>query len=264
MISSMKTLKLFTLAAAFLFPLSAWSATDSVPSDYSGDVPYVATPDNVVDKMLEMAKVGPKDFVVDLGSGDGRIVLKAAKEKGASGRGVEIHEGRVEYSKRAAKKLGVEDKATFKAEDIFKTKISDATVVTMYLLDSVNMKLRPRLLNELRPGTRIVSHAFDLGDWEPDDKVTLDTGETIYYWVVPAKAKGTWAVDTGNKDETIHVRIEQDFQNIKGNATINGESVPITSGEVKGHVITFKIDQGETEKQFTGRLRNNKLVGTLQ
>ena len=156
-----------------------------VASALARDVPYVPTPQAVVDKMLEVAKVGPDDVVYDLGSGDGRIVIAAAK-KGARGVGIDIDSDRIWEARNNAIAAGVAERVQFRQEDIFKTQFSEATVVTMYLLTGVNMKLRPRLLAELRPGTRIVSHAFDMGDWKPLETHKVGSS-TVYYWVVPER-----------------------------------------------------------------------------
>ena len=149
------------------------------------DVPYVPTPHAVVEKMLEVAKVGPNDLVYDLGSGDGRIVIAAAK-RGARGVGIDIDDQRVWEAKNNARAAGVAERVQFRQEDIFQTDFREATVVTMYLLTSVNMRLRPRLRAELKPGTRIVSHAFDLGDWKPLETHKVGSS-TVYYWVVPER-----------------------------------------------------------------------------
>jgi precorrin-6B methylase 2 len=152
------------------------------------DVPYVPTPEAVVEEMLKMAEVGKNDVVYDLGCGDGRLVITAVKRFGAKrGVGVDIDPQRIRESNENARKAGVSDRVEFREQDLFQTEIKEATVVTLYLLPEVNLKLRPRLLNELRPGTRIVSHAFDMGDWEPEKTVNVD-GRTIYFWTVPAKA----------------------------------------------------------------------------
>lgn len=150
------------------------------------DVPYVPTNQKVVDAMLELAGVNAKDVVYDLGCGDGRIVVTAAKKYGASGRGIDIDPERIREARENAKKAGVEDKVEFIEGDLFESDVSEASVVTLYLLSSVNMKLRPMLLKQLKPGTRIVSHAFDMGDWEPDETRTVD-GARIYLWTVPAE-----------------------------------------------------------------------------
>ncbi len=156
-----------------------------VASALARDVPYVPTPHAVVDKMLEVAQVGPNDVVYDLGCGDGRIVIAAAK-KGARGVGIDIDEQRIREARSNAAAAGVADRVQFRQEDLFKTDFREATVVTMYLLTSVNLRLRPRLLAELKPGTRIVSHAFDLGDWKPLETHKVGSS-TVYYWVVPQR-----------------------------------------------------------------------------
>jgi SAM-dependent methyltransferase len=168
------------LRVAFLF--AGWLALASV---LARDVPYVPTPERVVAKMLEVAKVGPNDVVYDLGSGDGRIVIAAAK-KGARGVGIDIDAERIWEAKNNAIAAGVAERVQFRQEDLFKTDFREATVVTMYLLSAVNLKLRPRLLAELRPGTRIVSHAFDMGDWKPLETHKVGSS-TVYYWVVPER-----------------------------------------------------------------------------
>ena len=156
------------------------------PAGFARDVPFVPTPERVVEKMLEVAKVGPKDMVYDLGSGDGRIVIAAAKKHGARGVGIDIDPDRIREARDNARKAGVSERVEFRQEDLFRADFRDATVVTMYLLSAVNLQLRPKLLAELKPGTRIVSHAFDMGDWEP--LATYKVGSsTVYYWVVPER-----------------------------------------------------------------------------
>ena len=151
------------------------------------DVVFVPTPQEVVDKMLEMAKVGKGDVLYDLGSGDGRIPVTAAKRFGIRAVGIDIDPQRIAEANENARKNGVTKLVQFKQEDLFKTKFSDATVVTLYLLPDLNVKLRPRLLSELKPGTRIVSHQFDMGTWKPEQKVELN-GRTIYLWTIPQRA----------------------------------------------------------------------------
>lgn len=155
-------------------------------NDWEYDVPYVPTPQEVVEGMLEFAGVKKTDVVYDLGCGDGRIVITAAKKYGARGVGVDINPERIKEAEENARQAGVTDRVRFIQGDLFKADIHEATVVTLYLLSSVNLKLRPKLLSELRPGTRIVSNTFDMGDWKPD-KQTEVNGRTIYYWVVPKK-----------------------------------------------------------------------------
>jgi tRNA G37 N-methylase Trm5 len=169
--------------AAFVNAACAQSIITQQP-----DVVFVPTPQEVVDKMLELGKVGKSDVLYDLGSGDGRIPVTAAKRFGIRAVGIDIDPQRIEEANENARKNGVSKLVTFKQEDLFKTKFADATVVTLYLLPDLNVKLRPRLLAELKPGTRIVSHQFDMGTWKPDQKVEL-AGRTIYLWTIPERKK---------------------------------------------------------------------------
>lgn len=163
-------------------------APDLKPQERPADVPYVPTPDEVVDKMFELASVKGDDILYDLGSGDGRIVIRAAQKFGTRGVGVEINPRLVQLSRENAKKAAVADRVQFLQQDLYKTDFSKATVVMLYLLPHVNMQLRPKLLRELKPGTRIVSHNYDMGDWKPERVVQMEAlgyTHTIYYWVVP-------------------------------------------------------------------------------
>ncbi|MEH2205656.1 MAG: methyltransferase domain-containing protein [Nostoc sp.] len=162
---------------------SATTPTTQV-QERPGDVPYVPTPQPVVDAMLQVAKVGKNDVLYDLGSGDGRIVNTAAQKFGTRGIGIDIDPDRIKEANDNAQKAGVSDRVKFIQQDLFNTDFSEATVVTLYLLPEINVKLRPKLLKELKPGTRIVSHAFDMGDWKPQQTLNVE-GKTIYYWVVP-------------------------------------------------------------------------------
>jgi len=164
----------------------AFAALCFLPAALARDVPFVPTPERVVAKMLEVAKVGPEDVVYDLGSGDGRIVITAAKKHGARGVGIDIDPERVREARDNARRAGVADRVEFREGDLFKANIGEATVVTIYLLSGINMKLRPKLLAELKPGTRVVSHAFDMGDWKPVETHKVGTS-TVHYWVVPEK-----------------------------------------------------------------------------
>ncbi|MBD2497439.1 cyclopropane-fatty-acyl-phospholipid synthase family protein [Nostoc sp. FACHB-280] len=157
--------------------------TTTQPQERPGDVPYVPTPQPVVDAMLQVAKVGKNDVLYDLGSGDGRIVVTAAQKYGTRGVGIDINPERIQEANANAQRAGVTDRVEFRQQDLFKTDLSEATVITLYLLPEVNLRLRPEIL-KLKPGTRIVSHAFDMGDWKPQQTLQVD-GKTIYYWVVP-------------------------------------------------------------------------------
>ena len=216
------------------------------------DVVWVPTPQALVDKMLDMAKVTPKDYVIDLGSGDGRTVITAAK-RGSKALGIEYNPEMVELSKRNAAKEGVSDKASFMKADLFETDFSQAQVITMFLLPSINMKLRPKILN-LKPGTRIVSNTFDMEDWKPDEDGTVENCTnwcTAHLWIVPAKVDGTWK--TGQGDLTI----KQSFQNITGTLK-NGSVVTPINGKLHGSQITFTAGSS----QYTGNVNGNSIDGT--
>jgi precorrin-6B methylase 2 len=216
------------------------------------DVVWVPTPQALVDKMLDMAKVTPKDYVIDLGSGDGRTVITAAK-RGAKALGIEYNPEMVELSKRNAAKEGVSDKASFMKADLFETDFSQAQVITMFLLPSINIKLRPKILN-LKPGTRIVSNTFDMEDWKADEDATVENCTnwcTAHLWIVPAKVDGTWK--TGQGDLTI----KQSFQNITGTLK-NGSVVTPINGKLHGSQITFTAGSA----QYTGNVNGNSIDGT--
>jgi SAM-dependent methyltransferase len=164
------------------------SAGWAFAEDVKRDVPYIPTPQNVVDEMLKVAAVTKNDTVYDLGCGDGRIVITAAKQYGARGVGADIDPQRIKESNENAQKAGVTERVKFVQQDLFTMDLKEATVVTLYLLPAINLKLRPKLLRELKPGTRVVSHAFDMGDWKPERTVRVD-GRTIYYWVIPPRAQ---------------------------------------------------------------------------
>jgi len=175
------------LAAVILTLLATNFAFAQSTAEVKLDVPYVPTRPEVVEAMLKLANVSSKDVLYDLGCGDGRIVITAAKEYGATGKGIDIDPVRIGEAKANAQKAGVAEKVTFAVGDLFKSDFSPASVVTLYLLPAINLKLRPQLLKQLKPGTRIVSHAFDMGDWKPEKTVQVDGGATIYLWTVPGK-----------------------------------------------------------------------------
>ena len=199
----------------FLLPLLALFAaapTAAIPEEEL-DVPYVPTPMRVVDRMLDLAELRANDYLIDLGSGDGRIPIAAA-QRGARALGVDIDPARIREAQAAARLRGVQTRARFRRQDLFATPIGEADVVTMYLLPDINLRLRPRLLTELRPGTRILSHNFDLGDWRPDASEELDASR-IYMWIVPAFVGGTWTMRTA-EGATMPLVLEQRFQVVTG------------------------------------------------
>jgi SAM-dependent methyltransferase len=217
------------------------------------DVIWVPTPDGLVDKMLDMAKVTPKDFVIDLGSGDGRTVIAAAK-RGAKALGIEYNPEMVELSKRNAAKAGVTDRASFVKADLFESDFSQAQVVTMFLLSSINLKLRPKIL-DLKPGTRIVSNTFDMGDWTPDQTASAPgctSWCTAHLWIVPAKVEGNWKLPQGE------LAIKQKFQMITGTLRTGG-AISTIHGKLNGDQISFTA--GKTA--YSGRVNGDAIEGKV-
>ena len=227
------------------------------------DVVWVPTPDALVERMLRMANVTARDYVIDLGSGDGRTVIAAAQKFGATALGIEYNPDMVAISVKAAEKAGVSDKAKFIKADIFETDFSKASVITMYLLPALNIKLRPKIL-DLRPGTRIVSHAFTMEDWEPDQTATVE-GRDAFLWIVPAKVQGDWAlsVPAGNGDQKWQVSLKQNFQKLSGAARLDGKSYPLTETRLRGADVAFAfVDGNGVKRQFSGRVSGEKMDGT--
>jgi hypothetical protein len=218
------------------------------------DVVWVPTPQALVDKMLDLAKLTPQDYLVDLGSGDGRTVITAAK-RGARARGIEYEPEMVALSQRNAVAEGVTAKASFAKADLFATDFTDATVITMFLLPSINMQLRPKLL-DMKPGTRIVSNTFTMEDWQPDETATIpdcDRWCTALFWIVPAKVEGAWQLDQGQLDLT------QKFQNLTGTLRAGGGAAQaISNAKLRGDQITFSVGSS----QYTGRVNGNTIEGT--
>jgi precorrin-6B methylase 2 len=219
------------------------------------DVVWVPTPAELVDGMLKLAKVTPEDFVIDLGSGDGRTVIAAAK-LGAHAVGIEYNPDMVVLSKRNAAQEGVSSMVEFIEADLYEYDLSKATVITMFLLPEINLKLRPRLL-DLKPGTRIVSNTFTMGEWEADFEVTTDENwnswNTALMWIVPAKVDGFWQL--GNNE----LSFKQQFQMVFGNYITGQKVTSITDGRLSGNDITFRIN-GDL---YIGRVDGNKMTGTV-
>jgi hypothetical protein len=238
-------------------------------AQFSYDVPFVPTPPVVVEEMLRLANVGPDDFVIDLGSGDGRVVIAAVRKFGARGIGVDLDPDRIAESVYSARLQGVSDRVAFHREDLFKFGISQATVVTMYLLPSVNLKLRPRLLKELKPGTRIVSHDFDMEDWKPDEKSTVR--KNVFMWIVPAQIEGTWrtAIALPAGERSYEIEIKQKFQEIDGLARYENKKVAgLWNARLRGDRVQFVIvdDSGtiETNLYFEGRANGDTIEGVIK
>lgn len=223
------------------------------------DVVFVPTPEAVVDRMLEMAQVSSDQFVIDLGSGDGRIAIAAARDYGARALGIEIDPELIAKSEENSKQAKVVDKVEFRNQNLFETDFSGADVLTMYLLGRLNMKLRPVILEEMRPGTRVVSHAFDMNGWEPDEHATVE-GRNVYMWVVPAKVEGTWKVQNGDRNFTIE--LSQEFQEIDGSAVVDGRTVPLQGAGLTGDDISFVVELDGERKLFRGRVEDDRIVST--
>lgn len=257
------------------------SFSDSSGGEFSGtsdklDVPYVPTTMKVVRTLLDLGSVGPDDFLIDLGSGDGRIVITAAKEYGARGFGVDLNKDLVDLSRKYAVAEGVEKKVDFFVRDIFKTDIRAASVVTMYLLNEVNIQMRPKLLAELKPGSRIVSHDFHLGEWRPDQMVRLDIRKyyrddtTLYLWIVPAKVSGWWhwKLSFPDEDHTFDLDLNQNYQNISGVVKNRDYDLQIFDADLKGDQIKFslyaEVDSRMIRQDYKGRVQGNSIAGTVQ
>jgi SAM-dependent methyltransferase len=221
------------------------------------DVIWVPTSQDLVNKMLDMANVTPQDYVIDLGSGDGRTVITAAK-RGARALGIEYNPDMVELSKRNAAREGFADKAQFMKADLFESDFSQATVITMFLMPDINLKLRPRIL-DLKPGTRIVSNTFTMEEWTPDETFTLDNNTdcgfycTALFWIVPAKVEGTWTLPLGE------LTLTQIFQKFSGTFKSGPSSMPILDGKLIGDLISFSVGSAK----YSGRVSGSTMQGTF-
>lgn len=227
------------------------------------DVIWVPTPQALVEKMLDMAKVTSTDTVYDLGSGDGRTVIAAAK-RGAQAIGVEYNPDMVALSERAAAKEGVAGKARFIHGDIFETDFSQATVVTLYLLPSLNLKLRPTLL-KMKPGTRVASHAFNMDDWQPDQTENVE-GRTAYFWVVPARVEGTWRWNgSGSGPKEYQLKLRQQFQKVEGEIELDGRRGQLRDASLRGDQLSFTVlDASGNRRDFSGRVAGSSIQGVMK
>jgi len=262
-------------AVALLVLALGGPASADVPLERpSEEVPYVRTAQVVVDKMLSIAGVRGSDFLIDLGSGDGRIVLTAAKRYGTRGLGVDLDTALVEQARASARKAGVADRVAFEKRDIFETDLRAATVVTMYLLPEYNLILRPKLLAELRPGARIVSHDWDMGDWVPDARATVPVPDkpvgirkesTVYLWIVPARVAGRWRGELPRDGRMLPVEmdLEQSFQILSGRARIEGREIPVERGRVSGAQVLFRFEDGGRSWRFEGYTKGDRIVGRV-
>jgi SAM-dependent methyltransferase len=225
------------------------------------DVIWIPTPPELVEKMLTMAKVTPQDRVYDLGAGDGIIAIAAAQKFKANAVGIEYNPDMAAFARRKVAEAGVQDKVRIITGDIFKEDFSSANVITMYLLPELNLRLRPTIL-QMKPGTRVVAHAFDMGDWQADETATA-AGATAYLWIVPAPVQGGWSVsfDAG---KTARLNLEQTFQNVGGSITLDGRTLPLLGARLRGEELSFQFrGEGQSVTSFTGKVNGNRLSGTL-
>jgi SAM-dependent methyltransferase len=225
------------------------------------DVIWVPTPDDVVDRMLRMAQVTKDDLVYDLGAGDGKIAIAAAKNFGARSVGIEYNPEMARHAQSNAEKAGVAGRARIIQGDIFATDFSQATVITLYLLPALNLKLRPTILN-MRPGTRVVSHSFTMDDWEPDETSSTD-GRRAYFWLVPANVNGAWNLDAGG--ERAEMNFEQKFQKIDGTVSMGPIHGGLRDARLRGSNISFAyVDAKSVRREFTGRVVGGRMEGTFR
>jgi len=225
------------------------------------DVIWVPTPEELVERMLRMAQTTPNDYVVDLGSGDGRIAIAAAKRFGARSLGIEYNPDMVDLSSRNAAKEGVAEKARFLRGDIFETDFTQATVVTMYLLPGLNLKLRPKIL-DMKPGTRVVSHQFNMEDWQPDETTNLD-GRRAYFWLVPAKVQGAWRIQS--TADVFDLTLEQRYQVIEGYVRLGTLNAGLREARLLGDRIYFAfVDNNGVRRDFSGRVSGATIEGSMK
>lgn len=236
----------------------------SILTNTTLDVPFVPTDESIIEIMLDMGQVGPKDILYDLGCGDGRILITAARDRNTQGVGIDIDPERIADAMEDAAHSHVEFLIDFVEESIYTADFSEATVVTMYLLHSVNLDLRPRILNELRPGTRVVSHSFDMGDWKPDEKRELG-GICVFKWIVPAKVAGIWKWQ-GIEGEWYGVDLEQEFQELTGTAWCDGQPVILNSATLCGDTLELclQADESAPLQYFTLIFADNELQSVEQ
>ena len=250
----------------FLFPCCAVGQQDYF---YEYDVPYVPTPSDVVAEMLRMADVGKDDIVYDLGCGDGRIVITAAEKMGAHGVGIDINPQRIEESRANAVKAKVTDRVRFLEQNFFDADIREATVLTLYLLSSVNLKVRPIIFRQLKPGTRVVSHNYSMGDWKAEQTKNIGS-HTVYFWIVPANVSGIWewTIPAGTGEEDYILQIDQQFQEINGKVTAGSSKLPLYNLNLQGDLIQFNVDKKmdgqKISMMFEGHVSGNSIEGNVK
>lgn len=257
-------LKNLLAAAALSFATVACAQNYKPEVGQAGkDVVWVPTPEQLVERMLNMAKVTKNDFVIDLGSGDGRIAIAAGK-RGARAMGIEYNPDMVELSNRNAQAAGVADRVKFVKADIFESDFGQATVITMYLLPHLNLQLRPKIL-AMKPGTRVTSHAFTMEEWKPDETATIEFRDA-YLWIVPARVNGRWRVQqvAGSGMEAIELDLVQKFQFFEGKAKLGGRTVDVLDGKLSGERITFTLVDGNgARRNYSGTVSGDRIEGTV-
>lgn len=262
----------FFIAGLFvLFQTSALlgGAGEPPEKEIKLDVRYGPTPPEVVSKMIEVAQVTQNDIVYDLGCGDGRIVIMAAKISGARGVGVDLDPQRIKQSKENAQREGVAGRVKFLQQDLFQSLIKDATVVMLYLSPEVNVRLRQKLFADLKPGTRVLSHNHDMGGWEPDRYVEMGR-HRIYLWIMPADVAGVWKwpLKIGNRVTVAALHLEQEFQKVRGTLAIGDTMTPLASAELKGRSLEIsaepRIDGRTVPIKFSAELKDGRLHGRME
>ena len=245
----------------------AYSTTPAAPSytpvqgQAGKDVIWIPTPEVLIDKMLTAAKVTDKDKVFDLGAGDGIIAITAARKYGAQSVGIEFNPEMAQFARRKVAEAGMTDKVKIITGDIFQEDFSSATVVTLYLMPHLNMKLRPTLL-KMKPGTRVVSHAFTMGDWEPDETMQHEYSRA-YYWMVPAQVSGDWVI-TGLEGGPVRLKMNQTFQHIGGTMTRGGVTQALMGARLQGEELKFRFSTpDQTVHTFTGRVEGKRMTGSV-
>jgi hypothetical protein len=254
-------------ALAIALPAAAQKDKDYEPhvGQAGKDVIWVPTPDGVVERMLRMAQVTPNDYVVDLGAGDGKIAIAAAKKFGARALGIEYNADMARHAQRNVERAGIAGRARIVQGEIFISDVSQATVVTMYLLPALNLKLRPQLL-AMRPGTRVVSHSFSMDDWEADETSSLD-GRRAYFWVVPAAVAGAWTLELagGGTAEKLEVTLEQRYQKIEGSVALGTMLGGLREARLRGYLIAFAyVDDKGVRREFSGRVSGARMEGSFR
>jgi len=231
------------------------------------DVPYAATPYEMADEMVRLADVRSDDVVYDLGCGDGRLVIAAVKKAGCRGVGIDIDPARIKESRQNAIIAGVQDQVRFVEQNFFESDVREATVMLIYLFPDVNIRLRGKFLKEMKPGSRLVSHAFDMGDWKPDNSASI-RAQRVHFWVIPANASGTWTWRSPDGRRTAFtLKLEQRYQEIRGTLTQGDHPLTLADAKLTGDRITFRVEQDvsgrKTAREFSGTIKGNSITGTI-